>query len=33
VPDAQSIAAGGSAAVAMDELNPLSVITARWHRT
>jgi hypothetical protein len=33
VPEAQSITAEGSAAVAMDELNPLSVITGRWHRT
>lgn len=32
VPEAVSITAEGSAAVAMDELNPLSVITGRWKR-
>jgi hypothetical protein len=33
IPEAQRIAAEGSAAVAMDEINPLSVITGRWRRT
>jgi hypothetical protein len=33
VPEAQKITAEGSAAVAMDEINPLSVITGRWRRT
>ena len=32
VPEAVSVTAEGSAAVAMDELNPLSVITGRWRR-
>lgn len=33
IPEAQKITAEGSAAVAMDELNPLSVLTGRWRRT
>jgi hypothetical protein len=33
IPEAQRITAEGSAAVAMDEINPLSVITGRWRRT
>lgn len=33
VPEAEKITAEGSAAVAMDEINPLSVITGRWRRT
>jgi hypothetical protein len=33
VPEAERITAEGSAAVAMDEINPLSVITGRWRRT
>jgi hypothetical protein len=33
VPEAEKITAEGSAAVAMDELNPLSVLTGRWRRT
>jgi hypothetical protein len=33
VPEALSVTAEGSAAVAMDELNPLTVITGRWRRT
>ena len=32
VPSAVSVTAEGSAAVAMDALNPLSVITGRWRR-
>jgi hypothetical protein len=32
LPEAVSVTAEGSAAVAMDELNPLSVITGRWKR-
>jgi len=33
VPSAVSVTAEGSAAVAMDALDPLSVITGRWRRT
>jgi hypothetical protein len=33
VPEAVSVTAEGSAAVAMDEVNPLTVITGRWRRT
>jgi hypothetical protein len=32
VPSAASVTAEGSAAVAMDALDPLSVITGRWRR-
>jgi hypothetical protein len=32
-PDALSVTAEGSAAVAMDELNPFTVVTGRWRRT
>jgi len=32
-PGALSVTAEGSAAVAMDELNPFTVITGRWRRT
>jgi hypothetical protein len=31
-PGALSVTAEGSAAVAMDELNPFTVITGRWRR-
>jgi hypothetical protein len=33
VPEAKSVTAEGSAAAAMAEQNPLSVLTGRWRRT
>jgi hypothetical protein len=32
-PGALRVTAEGSAAVAMDELNPFTVVTGRWRRT
>ena len=33
VPEALRVTAEGSAAVAMDELNPFTVLSGRWRRT